>query len=289
MNSYSIPRSVQGLNNSSYFYYYKKLQKMIYSIFKIENVPESWSLPYIKEALVNNGVFVVTNTPAGILALKTGYSGINVYNQPTEFIITNPVLDNIEGKIDDDGVMVYLSIVDGKYEPLAPLINRYATLLSEIDASLQTTLINSRVAHIFTANSTAQLKAMQKMYDEISTGKPAVFVRKNGLEEDASHAEFSNVKNTYIGTELLDTKRTIMNEFLTEIGINNANTDKKERLISDEVNANNSEMMSNVEEWFNNLEECITKVNNKYNLNIKVSLNTFVGGYDGNSNIKSDL
>lgn len=272
------PRTVEGLNNTSYFYYFNKLLKMLYSIFKFENLPETWNLPYLKEHLFLDGNIVVTDTKAGVLPLESGYFGINIYNQPTNFNVHNVVLGNIEGELDTDGIMIYCSIICGQYQSLAPLLTRYATLLSEVDASLQTTLINSRVAHVFYANSAAQAKTMQKMYDDISKGRPAVFIRKNGLEDEGNHALFNNVKQTYIGTELLDTKRTIMNEFLTELGINNANTDKKERLITDEVAANNAEMGANITEWYENIKYCFDKVNEKYDLNIYFDYNYKVIG-----------
>lgn len=272
------PVSVEGLNNTSYAYYFNKLLKMVYSIFKFDNMPSSWDMPYFKEHLFLDGHICVTDTTSGVIPLQSGYSGLNVYGHATDFNIENIVLGNLRGKIGIDGVMLFLEMRGNGYQSLAPLITRYATLLAEVDGSLQTTLINSRVAHIFSANSQAQLKTMAKMYDQISQGKPAVFIRKTGLEEDDNHVIFNNVKNTYIGTELLDTKRTILNEFLTEIGINNANTTKRERLNTDEVNANNQELSANIFEWFTNLENGFNQVNELYGLNIKVSLNDEVLG-----------
>lgn len=266
------PRSVEGLNNKSYFYYFRKLLKMVYSIFEFENIPEDWNLPYFKEHLFLDGVVCVTNTSAGVVPLQTGRSGINIYNQPTDFIISNPVLGTIQGKIDIDGVMIYLAMFNAEYYSIVPLIERYATLLAEVDGSLQTTLINSRVAHVFSASSQAQMKTMQKVYDDISKGKPAIFIRKNP-DEPTDHALFNNVRNSYIGTELLDTKRSLLNEFMSEIGINNANTQKRERLISSEVESNQSELNANIYEWYTNLKTCIDKVNKMYNLNIKFNFN----------------
>ena len=272
------PQNVEGLNNTSYFYYFNKLKKMVFSIFEFENIPEEWNMPYFKEHLFLDGVICVTDTKAGVLPLMCGTKGVNWFNQPTDFIVHNVVLGNIEGKIGADGEIIFLSQSGNMFYSVIPLITRYATLLAEVDGSLQSTLINSRVAHIFYANSTAQLKTYQKMYDKITRGEPAVFIRKTS--EDGQEALFNNVKSSYIGTELLDTKRTIMNEFLTEIGVNNANTDKRERLNADEVNANNQELDCNIYEWHYNLKNCIDNVNRMYNLNIKVSINNYGGGRD---------
>lgn len=277
----SESKSVEGLNNTSFLYYYDSLLKIVYSIFKFTNVPREWSLPYLKERLFTDGKVVVTDTPLGVLALGCSTEGVNVYGHPTHFTIANAVIENLRGTIDKDGVLIYLGIRDNYFTNLNDLIIRYATLLAEVDGSLQTSLINSRVAHIFSANSQAQLKTMQKLYDDISKGKPAVFIRKTGMEEENTHVLFNNVKSTYIGIELLETKRTIYNEFLTSIGINNANTSKRERLNADEVNANNNELVANIYEWLTNLKECIAKVNSMFNLDIEVELNKdVVGAYN---------
>ena len=78
----------------------------------------------------------------------------------------------------------------------------------------------------------------------------------------------NNVKNSFIGIELLEVKRSILNEFMSEIGINNANTQKRERLITGEVDSNKAELSANIYVWYENLKTCIDKVNNKYNLSI---------------------
>ena len=162
------------------------------------------------------------------------------------------------------------------------LINRYAVLLANIDCSLNVSLMNSRVAHVFEAETDAQVKSLQKMYDDVSKGNPAVFLKKGlkplGADQDGGY--FLNVKNTYIGSDLLLTKRSIMNEFLTEIGINNANTDKRERLNSDEVNANNSEVRCTIVRFIDSLNDCAKRINENPNFddinNLQFSINSRV-------------
>ena len=276
------PKSVEGLNNTSYFYYYDKLMKMIYTIFKFDNVPPYWNMPYFKEKLFNRGVLAVVDTSAGVLPLECSYDGINIWGMPVYFNINNVVLGNLRGKIGEDGELIYFSVVENTYKSMVQLVDRYASLLANIDGSLNTTLINSRMAQVFEASSNSQLKVMEKVYDQISNGKPAVFVRKNG-EEPFEHAIFNNVKNTYIGNDLIITKQSIFNEFKSEIGINNSNTQKKERLITTEVENNKEELNSNIYEWYYNLSDCISKVNAMFNLNISVSFNENVVNVKGDT------
>lgn len=269
------PQTVEGLNNTSYFYYYRKLLKMVYSIFDIK-IPNEWDRDFFLENIFLRAPLVAVDSEFGVVALKCTYDGINIYGKPTRFQVVNEALrELIMGRIGIDGVLIHIGTFANSFTSLDQLLTRYATLLAEVDASMQTTLINSRVAHVFTATNTTQLKELQKVYDKITRGEPAVFLRKTP-DDDANHVLFNNVKNSFIGIDLQDFKRGIINEFLTEIGINNSNTNKKERLITDEVNSNNSELNANILEWYENLKECFTKVNEMFGTDLSIELNTKV-------------
>ena len=67
----------------------------------------------------------------------------------------------------------------------------------------------------------------------------------------------------------------IINEFLTEIGIDNANTDKRERLVTDEVNANDEEIRANVQHWLDNISEGFEKANSMFGLDLSVKVRSY--------------
>lgn len=272
------PKEVEGLNNSSYFYYYNQLYTKINSLFNFKNLPENWDISYIKDNLFRNGYLGIVELNGSTWPLICGYSGINMYNNPIEIIIANPVLGSFSRKIGENGELLYFNRVAGQFLSVDPLVTRYAVLLRQCDRSLNVSLMNSRVAHVFEGENDAEVASYKKMYDEVSRGKPAVFLKKgtNSLRE--SNFNFLNVRNTYIGNDVLLTKRTIMNEFLTEIGVNNANTDKRERLNTDEVNANNSEIQTNITQWLDTMKDCIKRINKTLGLNIDVELNKHIYG-----------
>ena len=80
-------------------------------------------------------------------------------------------------------------------------------------------------------------------------------------------------KINYIVDKLLLARDEIMNNFLTEIGINNSNVNKKERLIKDEVNSNNQEIESIVSVIYDNIKKSFDRVNSlddSLNLNVEL-------------------
>ena len=61
-----------------------------------------------------------------------------------------------------------------------------------------------------------------------------------------------------------------MNEALTFLGINNANTDKKERLITDEVKANDEQLYVARQVMLNARKQACEEINKMFGLNIDV-------------------
>lgn len=276
------PKSVNDMTNNSFFYYQFQLMTKLKSVLTVEGYPNNWNIDNMWDVLLKNGYIPIVKTDIGTLALEGSFYGQNMYYMPTNLLVTNPVLGNIDKKIGEDGELLYINYEYNTFQGVMSLINRYAILLANIDCSLNVSLMNSRVAHVFEAETDAQVKSLQKMYDDVSKGNPAVFLKKGlkplGADKDGGY--FLNVKNTYIGNDLLLTKKSIMNEFLTEIGINNANTDKRERLNSDEVNANNTEVRCTIMRYIDSLNECARKINENPNFDdindLHFSINTRV-------------
>lgn len=267
------PKEVDGVANASSFYYREWMLKKIFGRFKINGIPEQWDLDYMLSALFVDGKFCITDTAMGVLPLECGVTGINVFNHPTEVLIANPVLGSLRRTIDVDCALVKLQY---NYTGVNRMIARYATLLSMCDSAIAVNLINSKVAFIGLATSKSQAATMQKMYDEISMGKPAVFVKGDQINGETFF--FNHVRENFIADDVQILKRKLVNEFLTEIGINNANLDKRERLNSEEVLANNEEVYGNVEHWLTNIREGFKKANELYDLDLSIELKDFTKG-----------
>ena len=267
------PKEVRGLDNTSYLYYEKQLWLKLYSIFNFENMPITVNVDYLKDNLFQNGNLGIVSYNGNVYILVCGVEKNNAYNFPLEINIANHVLGSFKREIGKDAELLYFNYVRGSFNSVYPLIKRYALLLAQCDGTLNTSMMNSRVSAVFWGSTDAEVKSLKKMYDEVSTGKPAVFLKKDNGVSDNISVDILNAKNTFIGKEVLDCKRTIMNEFLTEIGINNANTSKRERLNSDEVNANNEECNALINLWCDTMNKCFEKANRIFKTNMKVSLN----------------
>lgn len=277
------PKDVDGVANTSSLYYRNYLLKKILSRFEFSGVPTFWDYDYFLEILFLEGHVCITDSTAGILPFKCGLTGIGIFEQPTKCIIANPVLGNFDRTIDVDCALVRLQY---DYQGVGLMIQRYSTLLAMCDSSISVNLMNSKVAHVFKASSKAQAETMKKIYDEISMGKPVVFVGENGaLNEDNVYT--MPVKNNFVADDIQLLKRKIINEFLTDIGINNTNLDKRERLTDDEVNANNDEVKANIQHWLDNISDGLNRANTMFDLNLQIKIRDF-GGNDNVVTTESD-
>ena len=273
-------------NSTSFMYYVRALFRKAMSIYEFDNIPETWDYDYFISVLLSQGFITVTDTALGVVPLRCGISGINVYNHPTTVIIANPVLGNLERTIDEDCTLIKIAY---DYRGIMDIVYRYATLLSECDSSISVNLMNSKVAFIGLVESKAQANSMKAMYDMISKGEPAVFVKGSQINSDT--ILYNHVKENFVASDIQILKRKIMSEFLTEIGVNNANTDKKERLTDNEVEANDSEIQLNGGYWLENIQEGLEKTNDMFGLNLTVKLKNTVNteGEIDNVNVSTAL
>lgn len=251
--------------------------KKIFGAFKFSGIPESWDYDYFISILFRNGYIAITDTPLGVIPLRCSLTRYNVWEHPTTALFANPILQNFERDIAGDDPRTSCAVIKLQYNyaGVFPLVNRYAAMLALCDNSIAVNLRNSKVSFIGFVSNKQQAAIMQKMYDSIDEGKPAVYVKKDDLTSDDIY--YNHVKETYIANDVQLLKQSIKNDFLTEVGLNNANTDKRERLIVDEVNANNDEVKANVQHWIDTMREGIRRANKLFGLNLGVELRKFDG------------
>lgn len=290
------------------FYYKQKLRKIIKGLFKIR-CPDDWNTEYFLNNYLFTGYVLISESPIGVMPFRCSPMGLNYTRFPTEAIVAAPsesVPLEFTSELGKDGVLMFLEYTeDGLWFNFSEIVNVYAEKLASADCAIDVNLMNSRMAYVVEAESKAQADTIKELYDKISNGEPMVVYKNGTISKDGLQSFFGNVRNTYIAGEIEDTKRTIMCEFLTELGINNANTDKKERLITDEANSNNIEIMANTALWQDNMERCVKQVNKlfpelDFNIELRFDLSNLrkegllpdgnnsegVGGAMGNSNTK---
>ena len=274
INLYSASRSPSTVHvkNTRLQRYFRKylLQKAI-SVFKWQ-LPDEWDRDYFLYTLYGAGFISVLKTDRyGVICQGCAPGGYNLYYRPSYVIVTNPLLPkSLTLKIDTECVLIKLQ---PDYSSIMDIVNYYADQLALCSEAMGVNLVNTKSGVVFGAESKAQAESYKKMFDNLSEGDPAVVIGKNLLNDDGSPNWFpftQNVKESYITSDVLSDMRKIEAMYDTEIGIPNANTDKRERLISSEVNANNVETATRCELWMETIRKELTKANNMFGLQLAV-------------------
>ena len=270
-NSLVSPSTVHCRNTQLQRYFRRYLMQKAISVFKWQ-LPDTWDADYFLYTLYGYGYCAVINTEEfGVIPQWGALGGYNVFYRPTYVIITNPLIK--EMKQPTIGIDCTIIKLQPDYGSITDLVNYYADMLALCSESIGINMINSHVSTVFPAANKAMAESYKKMYDKIASGDPAVVVDKN-LFDDTGKPVWTpfqaNIKNEYIADSILADMRKIEAQFDTDIGIPNANTDKRERLITDEVNANNVETAIRCEFWLEQIKKSVEETNSMFGTDISV-------------------
>ena len=243
-NSVISPSTVHCKNTGLQRYFARYLIQKAISVFKWK-IPENWAENYFLYSLYTWGYVAVVNTDKfGVIVQACALKGYDIYYQPTHAIITNPLLTGIlEPRI---GTQCALLRLQPDYGGIMDKVNFYADMMALCAETIGTNILNSKLSYIFAASSKNDAESFKKMFDKVASGEPAAFIGKDLFNEDGSPnwMQFNqDLKNTYVADEIMIDLRKWEQEFCRDLGINNANTEKKERMIVDEVASNNEETL----------------------------------------------
>lgn len=261
-NASRSPSTVHVKNTALQRFFRKYLLQKAISVFKW-NLPEEWDRDYFLYTLYGMGFIAILNTDRyGVICQQCAPGGYNLYYRPSYVIVTNPLLPkSLTLNIDRDCVLLKLQ---PDYSSITDIVGYYADQLALCSEAMGVNLINTKSGTVFGAESKAQAESFKKMYDNLSEGDPAVVIGKKLLDAEGKPTWFpftQNVKESYVVSDILSDMRKIEEMFDTEIGIPNANTDKRERLLDSEVNANNVEVATRCELWLETVRKEIEKAN----------------------------
>lgn len=271
-NSMRSPSTVHCRNTALVEFYTRYLLQKVISVFEFTGLPETWADNYFKYVLFGEGVIAVINTDRyGVICQNCGLSGYNVFYQPTTVLVANPLLPGLrEFTVGENCQIIKLQ---PNYSGVMDLVTTYADLMALALETTGANLLNSKLSYVFFADNKTAAESFKKLYDKLASGEPMAVIDKNLLKEDGSVAWqmfTQNVGANYVTGELLNDMKTIEDQFNTIVGIPNANTQKRERMITDEVNANNVDTQSRVNLWLETMQKDIDKVNAMFGLNIAV-------------------
>ena len=255
-----------------YNFYIKVLFEKCLGIFTYKKLPKSLPATEIEKRIIwygFSGIFDAKNF--GVTACDGGLSGVNQYYNPTTFTYAQPAIGSGVKTIGKDCVIMYntQSDVVTPYG-LRELILRYARLLADIDSTLDIQIINTRATKLNSVADSNTAKVVNNAMNAIESGE-LYTVNQESLLDRWTPKEWNTAHPDTL-EKIIYAKQSILNAFLEEIGVKSIN-EKRERMITNEVCADNQLLMVNLDDMLYMRKKGITEINEMFDTDIEVEIN----------------
>ena len=287
MNAPSGKKIAKMKNNIEFMNWFHLLERYALSRYKFEGLPDTVNERVLKQALLwygscaffdkNDSLFCLPARPTQDFNVygdpcyawvygRNGYNeqiGLYIKGQDETKFITKGVSGQTHTKC--NGVFVRENF---NLYPFINYVNAYAYKLTDIARTLDTERFHLKRPYLVTAKEEV-VPTVKKYFDKVNENEEYVISTGIFDANDVNALPISLPSGALKDTEEL--QDWSLNQFLTLCGFNNnQDTNKKERLVVDEVNANNESIDMNIKPVTEYLEEQIDDVNKVYESKIKV-------------------
>lgn len=274
-------------NYEYYLEYYNRLKLIALNRFEWKNLPSSCNEKDLELRLYQKGKigFYYDDTLGLIHAPITSHGLENMYGEPISYTLTS--VNGIYTKtVDaDDIVIVHNNLLD---TPTFSMLQIYAERLAHIDRVIDIN-INAQKTPIIVAGDSNTISSLEAFIDKYDNNTPFITVEEESYNEN--QLKVLNTQAPYISDKLDEQKKSIWNEAMSFLGINNVSINKKERLITDEAQANNEIIEEGSDLMLKWREKACEELNEKYGLNISVVIrkNESYQNYDDLYDFNDDI
>ena len=282
-------------------FYRNKLTREVTNLFEWEGVPDGIPVDYLERALVLKGrvMFFYDDEAYGFMALESQVRGFNMYNKPTTAF---SVVPNTEGKKThyerkilyghnemvekEDGCVLINNMYGG--ESLTSIIDHFAKRLALVQMAFDTNALWQNKPVVFSTTNEGTRLSIEKFFNNIMNGEPWVVVDKELLaKENGIIPEVVDVP--FILDKLYDTKNEIYAEFRHTVGIDTAGIDKKERVLTGEIDANKQSIETCLQIMLSQREIACKQINKFFGLNMSVKARGEVENGPSDSGIEDTI
>ena len=253
--------------------YVRVLSEMCMNRFEWSGLPHSVDKRFLEKLLFSQSlaVFYWEDTCDKYFALRAASSGYwDMYDNPISFRVLGNTIINREVS-NTECVPIW-----GNYMrmPDVDIVLLYAKKLANIDRSIEINSDNMRQTKFIKVSENQRL-TYENIARQMQEGTGIIKVG-DGLNLEQIEVLDMSIDAKFLPA-LISAKRTLWNECLTLLGVNNnAGEDKKERLVSDEVDANSDEVMVHRSSSLKARREAADKINRRFKMIDGTPLNVTV-------------
>lgn len=253
------------LNNDTFIDYFTRLQEICINMFEWSNLPETVDERFLELTLCEYGYAVYFNDEViGDLVATSMIGGpLDVYRIPTRrtAYAVNGYQKNLTDK---DSVLIFNNYL---HTPSMLTIILYARRLYEIERTIDVN-VKAQKTPVAILCDESQLFTMKNVYEKYDGNEPVIFGARN---LDMKGIQAMKTDAPFVADKLNILKRQIWNEAMTIFGVENANAEKKERLVTDEVLSNLGGVQAQRYVMLNSRRQAAKKINKMFGTDIEVN------------------
>lgn len=252
------------LNSRTYQFYYNRLTELAISMFEWENLPDTIDARFLELALFSDGMAIFFKDDVlGFLALQTMIGGnLNVYRTPelrTAYATNgyNKMLNSTDSVIIWNNMLRTNCVND---------IELFARRLYDVDRAIDVNIKAQKTPVAILCEENQRL-VMKNLYAQYDGNEPFIFGTK---DLDLKGIQAINTGAPYVADKLMEQRNQIWNQALTYLGISNVASQKRERMLHDEVTRNLGGTIASRYTRLDMRQKACEQINEMFGLNISV-------------------
>lgn len=251
------------LNDLTFKVVYDKFKLLAMSLFEWDGLPDGIEERHIEKLLFSEGKAIFFRDPdKSYMCLKchNGH-GVNNYGDPTSYLATG--FDYHKYYKANNCVIIENNLLRMSTDKFVML---YVNKITEAERTMDVNVKAVKSPYIIACDDKDVL-TFKRIFQQIDGNVPAIYADKglnlNSLEVLKTDAKF-------LCNDLMDYKKSVENELLTLLGLDNLAVDKKERVNLSEANSNNEITQSFATLMLESRQLACERINKKYGLEISV-------------------
>lgn len=256
-------------NFATYNMYLRQLLTLAENVFEFKNLPSYIDVSYINKQLLRKGsIAFFKDEVLGLLALPyIVVNGLDVYGRPKRIEVLG---QNGYRRILNSDEFVIMYDNNGRY-PLYLDICQYAERIALDTRTADINIAQQKTPRVF-KTSTEKERSVRDIVNNVDGYENTIITYEN---MDLDETSMVLAPAPYVADKIDLHKQNDYNEFLRLIGVSNLSYQKKERNISDEIQAMQGGTIASRYSRFEPRKRAVEEINKKFELNIEVQY------YDG--------
>lgn len=274
------PKNTDITNASVYNYHFIMLMRIALIRYKWINMPFTVNTNYLEHTLINLGscLFFINDIGSYYTLEYVAEQGVyDIYGIPVyRTAISHD--GQLRFRCDDtDSVIIFNSVT---YNGDIDIISYHAQRLSDIDLTITVNCFNQKTPILLSGTKETEL-SLRNIMDANYRNEPYLILKdhkdKSIVDMSKQKREQIDIRPPFVADKMLPVYLTRLNQAFSDLGINsNPNANKKDRLVSNEVDSNIEQILAARDSGLMMRKNACEQINDMFDLNVDVEFNPAV-------------